>query len=188
MDGIVPCVRHSVKERLYKHLAESRDGGLRTRYLIVVNLLHGRSVQDTAAACHAGRSTVYSVAKRFREYGEVGLLDRREDNGLEKLDEAYLAILYEVVDRTRKITAGNVPRGREMLVETMHRKTGVRIHVTTMSRASSRSTLVAASLAPRWAAPGRNGRRTSGFARSRPCSTTCDPVTWRCMKTKWTFT
>ena len=136
MDGIVPCVRHSVKERLYKHLAESRDGRLRTRYLIVVNLLHGRSVQDTAAACQAGRSTVYSVAKRFREYGEVGLLDRREDNGLEKLDEAYLAILYEVVRSNPEGHRWRRPTWtREMLVETMRRKTGVRIHVTTMSRA-----------------------------------------------------
>jgi transposase len=136
MDGIVPRVRHSVKERLYEHLRRCRDSRLRIRYLIVVNLLQHRSAQDTAAACGVGRSTVYSVAERFREFGEVGLLDRREDNGQEKLDESYLAILYKVVRSNPEAHGWRRPTWtREMLVETMRKKTGVRIHVSTMSRA-----------------------------------------------------
>jgi transposase len=136
MDGIVPRVRHSVKERLYKRLRKCRDSRLRTRYLIVLNLLQHRSAQDTAAACGVGRSTVYSVAERFREFGEVGLLDRREDNGQEKLDESYLAILYKVVRSNPEAHGWRRPTWtREMLVETMRKKTGVRIHVATMSRA-----------------------------------------------------
>jgi transposase len=66
-------------------------------YLIIVNLLNGRSVADIVCALHVGRSTVYDVAKRFREHGEVGLIDRREENGERKLDESYLAKLHEVV-------------------------------------------------------------------------------------------
>ena len=41
-----------------------------------------------------GRSTVYEVARRFREQGEAGLVDHREENGERKLDEWYLAVLY----------------------------------------------------------------------------------------------
>jgi transposase len=136
MDGILPYVRHCVKERLYKALSKCRDAQLQKRYLIVVNLIHGRSVADTADVCQVSRSTVYRVAERFREYGEVGLLDRREDNGQQKLDEAYLAILYDVVRSNPEEHGWKRPTWtREMLRETMCKKTGVRIHVTTMSRA-----------------------------------------------------
>jgi transposase len=86
MEGLLPELRWSDKERIRRHLRECRNAALRTRYLIIVNLLHGRSVPETMLALQVGRSTVYKVAKRFRDYGETGLVDRREDNGRRKLD------------------------------------------------------------------------------------------------------
>jgi transposase len=136
MEGIMPYVRCSVKERLYKHLQQCCDAKLKTRYLIVVNLIHKRSPKDTAGALGVALSTVYRVAERFREHGEVGLLDRREDNGDTKLDEMYLATLYKVVRSNPQEHGWRRPTWtREMLVETMRKKTGVRIHVASMSRA-----------------------------------------------------
>ena len=67
------------------------------RYQIIVNLADGRPRTETAKAVGVSRSTVYRVAKRFREHGESGLADRREDNGTDKLDDAFLNTLYEVV-------------------------------------------------------------------------------------------
>jgi len=136
MDGIIPSIRFSAKEKLLRHLRACRDGGLKTRYLIVVNLLAGRGAHVTAEALGVSGSTVYRVAGRFRSEGEAGLLDRREDNGERKLDERYLAMLYELVRSCPEDHGWFRPTWtRELLVETMRKKTGVRVHVATMSRA-----------------------------------------------------
>src|SRR3989304_749814 len=83
-----------------------------------------------------GKTTLYRVAERFREQGELGLLDHREDNGERKLDERYLAELNEVVRRNPQAFGWRRPNWRrEKRVRTMEGCTGVRVHVTTLSRA-----------------------------------------------------
>jgi transposase len=139
MTAIVPHLRYSAKQRLLKHLRRCRTAGLKTRYLIIVNLLSGRSAEVTAEVLGVGRSTVYAVAQRFRTAGEAGLVDRREENGPHKLDERYLATLYEVVRSDPTDHGWRRPTWtREMLRETMRRKTGVRVHVATLSVALRR--------------------------------------------------
>jgi transposase len=104
--------------------------------LRTVNLSSGRSPPEVADALKVHRSTVYRVARRFAQRGELGLLDRREDNGEVKLDEEYLAALYKVVRSGPQEHGWRRPTWtREMLVETLRRQTGVCIHVATMSRA-----------------------------------------------------
>jgi transposase len=84
-------------------------------------------------------STVYRVAQRFCEFGEAGLVDRREENGERKLDERYLAALYDVVKSSPQEHGWVRPTWtREMLVITLKRKTHVKIHVATMSVALRR--------------------------------------------------
>lgn len=136
MSLIVPKVRFSVKERLLCHLRRCRNAGLRTRYLIIINLLNGRGAYETAEVLGIHNTTVYRIAKRFCRYQEAGLLDAREDNGGEKLSEAYLGTLYQVVRGSPHDYGWRRPTWtRELLVETMVRQTGVRIALTTMSRA-----------------------------------------------------
>jgi transposase len=136
MSSIVPKVRFSVKERLLCHLRRCRDAGLRTRYLIIINLLNGRSARRTAEVLGVHNTTVYRVAKRFRRDGEWALWDAREDNGETKLDERFLTTLHRVVRAIPKCYGWRRPTWtRELLVETMVRQTGTRVHVTTMSRA-----------------------------------------------------
>ena len=136
MNSIVPKVRFSVKQRLLRHLRRCRDAGLRTRYLIIINLLNGRGAYDTAQVLGIHNTTVYRIAKRFSLYQEAGLLDAREDNGGEKLSEAFLGTLYKVVRGSPQDYGWRRPTWtRELLVETMVRQTGVRIALTTMSRA-----------------------------------------------------
>lgn len=136
MSTIVPQVRYAVKQRLLRWLRSCTDAGLKTRLLIVVNLLNGRSPPQTAEVLHVHRDTVYRVARRFREQGAVGLLDRREDNGTLKLDERFLGTLNAVV-RSRPTDHGwrRPTWTRELLVKTLVRQTGVRVHVGTLSRA-----------------------------------------------------
>lgn len=139
MPAIVLKVRYAVKERLLKNLRQCRDAGTRLRYLIVLNILNDRSARTTAAVLKIHNTTVYRVVDRFRAYGEAGLADGRTDNGSDKLDDRYLNHLYRVVRATPKDYGWRRPTWtRELLVETLVRLTGVRIDVTTMSRALAR--------------------------------------------------
>jgi transposase len=136
MPSILPKLRYSVKQRLLKQLRQCRQAGTRLRYLIVINLDNGRSARHTAAVLGVHPTTVYRVARRFRAYGEWGLWDGRADNGNSKLDERYLDTLYHVVRAQPQRYGWQRPTWtREMLVETLARRTGVRLHVATMSRA-----------------------------------------------------
>jgi transposase len=136
MTAIIPMVRPSVKQRLLRQLRACRSAGLRTRYLIIINLLNGRGAYQVAEVLGVHNTTIYRVAQRFREHGEWGLLDGREDNGAAKLDERYLSALYKAVRSSPQNYGWRRPTWtRELLVETLARQTGVRIHVATMSRA-----------------------------------------------------
>jgi transposase len=136
MCSILTGVRCSVKDKLCKHLRRCRNGGVRIRYLMIINLLNGRSAYQTAEVLGVHNTTVYRVARRFRSEGEWSLWDKREDNGDTKLDENYLRVLYRVVRATPQQFGWRRPTWtRELLIETMVRETGVRVHVTSMSRA-----------------------------------------------------
>jgi transposase len=139
MPSIVLKVRYAVKQRLLQHLRRSRNAGVRQRYLIVINVLNGRSARATAEVLQVHNTTVYRVLARFRAYGEAGLADARADNGAHKLDDDYLNRLYRVVRATPQDYGWRRPTWtRELLIETLVRLTGVRVHVTTMSRALAR--------------------------------------------------
>jgi transposase len=136
MSSILPAYPPTVKERLLKHLRRCRDAKLHRRYLIIINLLNRRGAYATAEVLGVHNTTVYRVAKRFIEQGEAGLLDAREDNGEAKLDERFLAILDEAVRSSPEKYGWPRPTWtRELLVETLARRTRVRISVGTMSRA-----------------------------------------------------
>jgi transposase len=136
MSSIVPKLRFFVKQQLLKDLRQCHAAELRVRYLIVLNLSSGRSARHTAAVLSVHNTTVYRVAARFRDQGLWGLLDGREDNGVLKLDEHYLDILYRLVRSSPQDHGWRRPTWtRELLVKTLDRKTGVRVHVATMSRA-----------------------------------------------------
>jgi transposase len=136
MSSILPYYPPTVKERLLKSLRRCRDAKLHRRYLIIINLLHGWDAYDTAERLGVHNTTVYRVAKRFLELGEAGLLDGREDNGKIKLGERFLGRLDTMVRSTPEKYGWPRPTWtRELLVETLARETGVRIHPATMSRA-----------------------------------------------------
>jgi transposase len=136
MDGIVPKLRFADQQKILKQMKYCRDAPVKQHYLIIVNLIAGRPPAELAQVLQVARSTVYRVARRFRDLGEAGLLDQREDNGQTKLEESYLAILYEVVKSNPQEHGWKRPTWtREMMVETLRQKTGTRIHPGTMSRA-----------------------------------------------------
>jgi transposase len=136
MRSIIPKVAWSGKEKMRKRFRNCRLASVRLHYLIVFNLWNGRKVRDIESILRVHNTTIYRVAKRFRELGEASLWDGREDNGPGKLSEAFLGILNDVVRSTPLDHGWRRPTWtRELLVATMVRKTGIRIHVGTMSRA-----------------------------------------------------
>lgn len=139
MKGIVVCLGRSCNRRFRKTARQTKDPKLARRYLMILNLDEGRSVVDTACALGVNESTVRRIRRRFLEHGEAGLVDRREDNGDTKLQEQYLATLYEVVASSPREHGFVRPTWtREILVEVLRRKTGIQVHLSTMSRALAR--------------------------------------------------
>jgi transposase len=133
---ILPRVGYFVKQRFRKRFRQCRQALVRVRYLIIINVWNGRSARAIEKVLNVHNTTVYRVVKRFRERGEASLWDGREDNGAEKLSEDYLGLLDRVVRSNPQEHGWRRPTWtRETLVATMLRRTGVRIHVATMSRA-----------------------------------------------------
>jgi putative transposase len=136
---ILPNVRFAVKQRLLRHLRDCRTAGLKTRLMIVVSLLEGRHPLHTAGVLKVHRDTVYRVARRFREHGEVGLADRRTDNGPGKLTPSCLDTLDALVRGSPQDHGYRRPTWtRELLRLALIRRTGVAVHVATLSRALRR--------------------------------------------------
>lgn len=133
---ILPKPSFFVKQRFDKNFRACRQALVRVRYLIIVNVWLGRSARAIEQVLKVHNTTVYRVVKRFRERGEASLWDGREDNGVEKLSEDFLALLDQLVRSNAQDHGWRRPTWtRELLVATMLKKTGVRIHVATMSRA-----------------------------------------------------
>jgi transposase len=136
MAFILPRPGYFVKQRFLKRFRSCRQALVRVRYLIIINVWHGRSAREIEPVLKVHNTTVYRVVRHFRERGEASLWDGREDNGREKLCPDYLGLLDRIVRSNPQEHGWRRPTWtREMLVETMVRKTGVRIHVATMSRA-----------------------------------------------------
>jgi transposase len=136
MEGIIRKCSRRDKRRIVKTMRRCRDGQLKTRYRIVLDLIDGHSVARISRSLRVADTTVRRVRDRFLESGEPGLIDRREENGDRKIDEQYLARLYQVVASQPEAFGHHRPTWtRELLVITMYEETGILIHVATMSRA-----------------------------------------------------
>jgi transposase len=136
MSDIVPRFSWLVKEKMRRRFRRCGNALVRLHYLIVFNLWHKRKVRVIEAILDVHNTTIYRVAKRFRERGEASLWDGRENNGPDKLSESFLGILDRVVRSSPPNYGFRRPTWtRELLVKAMLRETGVRIHVATMSRA-----------------------------------------------------
>jgi transposase len=136
MERIVLCLAKRVKMELRRWRRWTRDKGLALRIQIVLHAAKGRGSRTIADAVGCHRSWVSRVLRRYRAEGRAGLMDRREDNGQAKLNEEYLGELYKVVSRGPPEYGHRRPTWtRELLVDVMTERTGIRIHVGTMSRA-----------------------------------------------------
>jgi transposase len=114
----------------------SPDADFRLRCKIVLNLVRGEPAQRIHEILGCSISQVYRVARRFVEEGEIGLADRREDNGQPKVDESYQAELLRLVGEDSPQDHGyrRPTWTQELLVLVMAETTGVHISQSRMSR------------------------------------------------------
>jgi transposase len=139
MSTILPKLRFFVKERLLKGLRRCREVALKTRSLIILKLDAGRAPQDIALFLAVHRDTIYRVARRFRDCGELGLLDRRANNGPDKLTEDFQTTLDRLVRSSPQDHGHRRPTWtRELLLLTLLKLGYQKVHVATLSRALAR--------------------------------------------------
>src|SRR5260370_14286534 len=135
MASIILKIRYAVKQRLLKNLRRCRSAGMRLRYVMIINVLNGRSGRATAEVLQVHNTTVYRVLERFQAYGEAGLADGRADNGADKLDDNYLNELYRVARATPQDYGWQRPTlPRQQLIQPMLHRPRIPTHVTTSRR------------------------------------------------------
>jgi hypothetical protein len=81
------------------------------------------------------KSQVYRVTKRFVEHGPVGLVDRREDNGENKVTDAYGMELLRLIEDSPQEHGYRRPTWtQELLILVLAERTGICVSITTMCR------------------------------------------------------
>lgn len=112
-----------------------RDADTRRRYLIVLHADEAMSQTQIARVLHCCRQTVDRVINRYKELGEAGLLDRREDNGDRKVTKPYLSTLKRILESSPQAFGHRRPTWtHSLLIDTAEQFTGIRISRRTMGR------------------------------------------------------
>lgn len=128
-------LRKTEQRWLNSESMSSSDAGLCVRCKIVRNLVRGESPSDIHRILGCSRSQVYRVATRFIAEGLAGLVDRREENGESKIDEAYVAFVLTAVKGSPQEHGYERPTWtQELFVLVAAQETGVTVSTTTMSR------------------------------------------------------
>ncbi len=140
----------------------SPDAGFCLRCKIVLNLVRGRPVQMIHEILGCAVSQVYRIARRFVEQGEIGLADRREDNGDPKVDEDYeLELIRLVAEDSPQDHGYRRPTWtQELLLLVMESQTGIGISRSAMSRLLSRLEIRLGRPKPVVGCPWKKARRT----------------------------
>jgi transposase len=108
---------------------------MRCRCKVILSLVQGKTPTIIARGGLCAKSQVYRVAQGFIEHGLVGLADRREDNGENKVTDAYGMELLRLIEGSPQEHSYRRPTWtQELLVLVLAERTGIRFSVTTMSR------------------------------------------------------
>lgn len=136
MRTIVFRLPRQVKRQVQRIQRQTKDKALSMRCQVVLLADQGQTRAAIAANVGFSLSWVNRILRTFDRCGAAGLYDGREDNGAVKLDDHYLRVLYEVVDRSPQDYGYPRPTWtQELLAKVMQPLTGVKIHRATMSRA-----------------------------------------------------
>jgi transposase len=124
------------RRRLLRTARKSKDANLRIRYMIVLHTAAGKSQSQIATMLGTSVSTVKRTRNRWRDRGETGLIDRREDGGPPaKADDAYSTDLLAVLEHSPRHYQERRPTWtQELMIKVMCRRGHQRISRTTLGR------------------------------------------------------
>jgi len=135
MERIIIKLTRQVKRHFRRTIKKIKDARLKTRYLIILHTAEGYSRRNIAEMVLCSASTVDRVRKRFSDEGELGLIDRRGDNGPAKVDEDYILALINAVERTPLDYGYRRPTWtQELLISVLNELTGITVSRSTMCR------------------------------------------------------
>jgi transposase len=139
MDARRIVLHGRVREKLKKIARRCKDADLRVRYRIVLLCADGWSGKRIAKALGCCCSTVSRTLDRWEEFGEAGLMDRREDNGEPKADPWYVGTVQWILASTPQAFFHHRPTWtKTLLIETAWQYTDVTVSKTTMGRVLKR--------------------------------------------------
>ena len=134
MTTIVPLSR-GVKRRLQQVVRKTRDAGLRTRALIMLQAAAGKGTAQIADAVSYHPSAVLKVVHRFIAEGEAGLRDHRADNGYLKVTDDLRGTLVALVYGSPEDYGWARPTWtQELLARQLSQETRVRVSASTVAR------------------------------------------------------
>ena len=99
MERIVIKLSRQVKRRFRRTISKIKDSRLKTRYMIILHTAEGYGRRTISEMLLCSSATVDRVRNRYRQEGELGLIDRRGDNGPAKINDDYILALIEAVER-----------------------------------------------------------------------------------------
>jgi transposase len=127
----------SARERkeLRRRSMRASNGVMRCRCKVILGLVRGKTPTIIAQGGLCAKSQVYRIAYRFIEHGLVGLADRREDNGENKVTESYGMELLRLIEGSPQEHGYRRPTWtQELLLLVLAEQLGIRVSVTTISR------------------------------------------------------
>ena len=123
------------RKEIRRRSIRSSDAVMRCRCKIILSLVQGKTPTMIAQGGLCAKSQVYRVADRFIEHGLVGLADRREDNGENKVTDTYGMELLRLIEGSPQEHGYRRPTWtQELLILVLAERTGIRVSVTTMCR------------------------------------------------------
>jgi transposase len=123
------------RKEIRRRSVRSSCGVMRCRCKIILSLVQGKTPTMIAHGGLCAKSQVYRVADRFIACGLFGLVDRREDNGENKVTDSYGMELLHLIEGSPQEHGYRRPTWtQELLILVLTERTGIRVSVTTMCR------------------------------------------------------
>jgi hypothetical protein len=86
------------RKEIRRRSMRASDAVMRCRCTVILGLVQGKTPTMIARGGLCAKSQVYRVADQFIEHGLVGLADRREDNGENKVTDTYGMELLRLIE------------------------------------------------------------------------------------------
>lgn len=123
------------RAKLQRTAGRCRDADTRVRYRAVLLSADGWSGRKIAEALGCAPSTVSRTLSRWDQYGQAGLIDRREDNGQVLADDLYMQTVAWILESSPQAFLHRRPTWtKRLLIRTAAACTGITLSLTTMGR------------------------------------------------------